>query len=80
MSVFPGDLLVARHIKQQTSQCLKGTAASNKFKLVLICKYEFAATKLVQSSACSIDANMYVNREVLSLKLVPATMFSEFRP
>lgn len=80
MSVFPGDLLVARHIKQQTSQCLKGIAASNKFKLVLICKYEFAATKLVQSSACSIDADMYVNREVLSLKLVPATMFSEFRP
>lgn len=36
-----------------------------------------AATKLVQSSACSIDADMYVNREVLSLKLVPATMFSE---
>lgn len=39
-----------------------------------------AATKLVQSSACSIDADMYVNREVLSLKLVPATMLSEFRP
>lgn len=39
-----------------------------------------AATKLVQSSAYSIDADMYVNREVLSLKLVPATMFSEFRP